>query len=794
MPGNKIRVNNIDFDIIEEAIVHREPTHKMTKNKQSRKRNLSASDSELSTTEHENKKTKNSQEQFNNANVADCDNLNDLDLKFLVISLSLELMSAVSTLSKQMTELENRLEQRISQKLMLAVDTKIENEFSNLRQEIKSEIDTMKKRLNSAEKSYASVVKIPKETNTEDYGRGKNIIVKMFPVNKNETPTNNCLKNNVISMVKDGMKIKNIIFEKVERKQSNGPRPGVVIARLQSKQNKVEIMKKKKELRKIQKYRNVYIESDIPYETRVANSNMRTILKEMGKLNDFKVYQGKLVRNFQRNQSQLNGRSIDESIEDILWVKLTNGYETFCICVCYLPPKGSTRTNVPEQFYSDLTRQVYMYQNLGKFYIVGDFNSRCSDTSDFIEGVDELPIRESIDQGSNANGDLLIDFLVDCNICMINDRKGKQDFTCISKRGKSVVDYIFTTHENLNSCIDFNVKTMSDITDCLDLQECSQIPDHSVLQAVIKREATVPHNTVLKFPTNLKRIPNKPKSYQIPNDFLNDDNAREKIEQTINIIENSLADRRDVDEAYNKDNRDPLGYRGIARMSIPCKIYADILNGRLSSWLEDNKILADEQNGFRRDRCCVEHLYALTILITNRKIELHFRCGSSPRSNFDFTCGNTVVKYDSKYRYLGVWIDEHLDWKFTVREVRKSASPALSALYTKFIPCGGMDFDIYEKLYENLVQPVLLYGSSIWGTSEHKQLETVQNRACRYFLGAFKTNRALRGDIGWTIVKTKQNIELMRLFCKFSNLEDDRIVRTIHETNEIISVALKNSY
>ncbi|CAC5380375.1 unnamed protein product [Mytilus coruscus] len=363
---------------------------------------------------------------------------------------------------------------------MTAVDTKIENEFNNVRKEIKSEIDSMKNRLNSAEKSYASVVKKSNQTNTEDNERGKNIIGKMFPVDKNETPTNNCLKNNVISMVKDGMKLKNVI---VERKQSNEPRPGVVIARLQSKQNKVEIMEKKKELRKIQKYRNVYIESDIPYETRVANSNMRTILKEMGKLNDFKVSQGKLVRNFQRNQSQLNGR--------------------------------------------------------------------CSDTSDYIEGVDELPIREVIDQGSNANGDLLIDFLVDCNMCMINGRKGKQGFSCISKRGKSVVDYIFTTHENLNSCKDFDVKTMSDIIDCLNLQECNQIPDHSVLQAVIKREAAVPLNTVLKFPTNLKRIPNKPKSYQIPNDFLNDDNAREKNDQTINKIENALADRRDVDEAYS---------------------------------------------------------------------------------------------------------------------------------------------------------------------------------------------------------------------------------------------------
>ena len=58
------------------------------------------------------------------------------------------------------------------------------------------------------------------------------------------------------------------------------------------------------------------------------------------------------------------------------------------------------------QFYTDLTSQVYMYQNIGKFYIMGDLNSRCSDVSDYIEGVDDVPIRQVIDYGSNSNGEL----------------------------------------------------------------------------------------------------------------------------------------------------------------------------------------------------------------------------------------------------------------------------------------------------------------------------------------------------------------------------------------------------
>ncbi|VDI73203.1 Hypothetical predicted protein [Mytilus galloprovincialis] len=87
----------------------------------------------------------------------------------------------------------------------------------------------------------------------------------------------------------------------------------------------------------------------------------------------------------------------------------------------------------------------------------------------------------------------------------------------------------------------------------------------------------------------------------------------------------------------DKDYRDPLGYRGIALMSMPCNIYADILNTRLSSWLEEKNILADEQNGFRKDRGCIEHLYSVTSIITNRKIERlsTFTCFIDAKKAFD---------------------------------------------------------------------------------------------------------------------------------------------------------------
>ena len=106
------------------------------------------------------------------------------------------------------------------------------------------------------------------------------------------------------------------------------------------------------------------------------------------------------------------GRGTGSFFYCILWVKFWNNESSFCVCVCYLPPDGSTRLNDAEQFYTRLTEQVYQYQNLGNVFICGDFNSRCGEASDYVEGVDDVRERDVIDVTSNHYGDLLLNFPV----------------------------------------------------------------------------------------------------------------------------------------------------------------------------------------------------------------------------------------------------------------------------------------------------------------------------------------------------------------------------------------------
>ena len=69
----------------------------------------------------------------------------------------------------------------------------------------------------------------------------------------------------------------------------------------------------------------------------------------------------------------------------------------------------------------------------------------------------------------------------------------------------------------------------------------------------------------------------------------------------------------------NSDNRIPLNYRGISLLSCVSKLYTSFLNKRLTNYLEDNNLLADEQNGFRANRSCEEHIFTLNSIIRKNK-------------------------------------------------------------------------------------------------------------------------------------------------------------------------------
>ncbi len=67
-----------------------------------------------------------------------------------------------------------------------------------------------------------------------------------------------------------------------------------------------------------------------------------------------------------------------------------------------------------------------------------------------------------------------------------------------------------------------------------------------------------------------------------------------------------------------KDPYVPINYRGISLLSCVSKCYTSIMNERLVKFCDGNNILVDEQNGFRKNCSCNDHLFSLASIIRNR--------------------------------------------------------------------------------------------------------------------------------------------------------------------------------
>ena len=137
---------------------------------------------------------------------------------------------------------------------------------------------------------------------------------------------------------------------------------------------------------------------------------------------------------------------------------------------------------------------------------------------------------------------------------------------------------------------------------------------------------------------------------------------------------------------------------------------------------------------------------------------IHFRPKSVPQIDVQFNCGSHNLDISDRYTYLGLALNEFLDYNVTAKAVAQSASRALGLLIAKFKSMGGMPYDVYTKLYESMVWPVVSYGASIWGIKSFSCINAVHHRAMRFFLGTGKytPTATVSGDMGWEPAFVKQ--------------------------------------
>ena len=208
--------------------------------------------------------------------------------------------------------------------------------------------------------------------------------------------------------------------------------------------------------------------------------------------------------------------------------------------------------------------------------------------------------------------------------------------------------------------------------------------------------------------------------------------------------------------------------------SLNCLLYAD-----------DMVLIAESENELQLllnelFRWCFK--WRLKVNEGKSKI-VHFRKKTEPVTIHEFTYGDQVLEKVSKYKYLGIIMDEHLKYDCCSKALADSGGRALGAIISKFKSLKNVGYCTFENMFNSGVKPILEYGSGIWGHIEAPTINAIQNRAMRFYLGVHKLspNLALTGDMGWLSPKLSRYVTRIRLWNRLLKMNENRLTRKIFE-------------
>ena len=186
----------------------------------------------------------------------------------------------------------------------------------------------------------------------------------------------------------------------------------------------------------------------------------------------------------------------------------------------------------------------------------------------------------------------------------------------------------------------------------------------------------------------------------------------------------------------------------------------------------------------------------MTVNLDKTKV-VHFRPGpKTPCTSCNITYGNNRIQFVKQNRYLGLTLNEFLDFSVTSKYVAKAAHRALGLLIAKSKAYGGLPFHTFQKLYDSLVQPIIDYGAGIWGTQSFSWINSVQHRAERFYLGLGKyvPNNALQGEMGWRNPEARNWISVCHLWLRLLQMDSPRLNCAIFEWAKNESTQVKNTW
>ena len=164
--------------------------------------------------------------------------------------------------------IDDRLEQ-VERSMTDKIKALVHEEVQVVRNEYGAKLTAIEQRVKTVEDKPEIMAAQPQPT--QDLAL--NLVITKLPYTENEN-----LINKINGLIKDGIKLKDVIIDEAKRKPAKNNTPGVVICKCKM-EDKVKSLKAKSALKKSRNYKNVVVFTDRPLSERIQFNDMKLLVQ-----------------------------------------------------------------------------------------------------------------------------------------------------------------------------------------------------------------------------------------------------------------------------------------------------------------------------------------------------------------------------------------------------------------------------------------------------------------------------------------------------------------------------------
>jgi hypothetical protein len=206
-------------------------------------------------------------------------------------------------------------------------------------------------------------------------------------------------------------------------------------------------------------------------------------------------------------------------------------------------------------------------------------------------------------------------------------------------------------------------------------------------------------------------------------------------------------------------------------------------------YADDTVILSETKEGMQQALDIFEsycEIWKLQVNVAKTKVMI-FRKRKTAQDPKFILHGQTLDIVDT-YSYLGIIFKYNGTFFETRKKLVEQANKALYCIY-KLVRNESIPIDLQLKMFDSMIEPILLYGSEVWGYENLKVIEQIQLKFCKRILKVRNTTPhfMIYGELGRFPLEIRVKLRMIAFWSKLV-LNENKLSSVLHRLMLVLQV------